>query len=143
MYKEHDAIPFLQKRGLTRKQAREMIANDDGLGWRVVELKGERGKPLAVLPVDRDYNPDRDYSTRVGGVNTTPSGAAPSAAAGDPCLRREPSTRSAQIDSSQPRVNSGSERPPISAAEPICSRPTSQEDRAETEGLHLDDEVAL
>jgi hypothetical protein len=61
LYKGRDAIPLLQKRGLTRKQSRRVIEAGDGSKWRLVRLAGERGTPVAVLPIGHDFVAIRGY----------------------------------------------------------------------------------
>jgi hypothetical protein len=46
---DKDAVPFLRERGLTRDQARELIATGEGVSWRSQPTEG-RGKPVALIP---------------------------------------------------------------------------------------------
>lgn len=47
---ERDAVPFLRQRGLTRDQARELIATAEGKSWRSQITEG-RGNPVALVPM--------------------------------------------------------------------------------------------
>jgi hypothetical protein len=46
-----DAEPFLMERGLSRKTAREVIADGEGRDWQLLTRDGERGRPKALLPI--------------------------------------------------------------------------------------------
>ena len=72
LYKDRDAIPLLQKNGLTRKQSRQVIEDGDGFKWRLVPLAGAPSKPVAVLPLGYDFVANRGYIKVSDGGNTTP-----------------------------------------------------------------------
>ena len=70
LYKDRDAIPLLQKRGLTQKQSRQVIKDGDGFKWRLVRLAGEPG--IGVLPLGHDFVANRGYIKVSGGGDTAP-----------------------------------------------------------------------
>ena len=72
LYKDRDAIPFLQKSGLTRNQSRRVIKDGDGLEWRLVPLVGVHGTPVGVLPLGHDFVTSEGCYKVSGGEKTTP-----------------------------------------------------------------------
>jgi hypothetical protein len=76
LYKDRDAIPLLQKNGLTQKQSRQVIKDGDGFKWRLVRLAGAPGNPVAVLPLGYDFVANKGYIKVSDDGNTPPQNPA-------------------------------------------------------------------
>jgi hypothetical protein len=116
LYKERDAIPLLQEKGLTRKQSRQVMKAQDGSKWRLVLLAGEPGPPFVVLPLGYDFVANRGYIKVSGGGDTTPQKPAKNAGLLDVDLRRPHPEHPAEISPSYRVENKSIATQPISAA---------------------------
>ena len=49
---DRDAVPLLRGRGLSRQRARDALREQDGILWVIEPLRGRRGRPLALRPIE-------------------------------------------------------------------------------------------
>jgi hypothetical protein len=99
MLSRTDAEPFLLERGLSRKAAREVIADGEGRDWQTVIREAERGRPKALLPVshDRPGQNSRGSESPHGERAGAASVLAEHAASGRPELALSPAAPDAAI----------------------------------------------
>jgi hypothetical protein len=122
MLKDRDAVPFVTAFGLSRKLARGIVS-EPNCGWVLRKLAGEKGHPIALFPPGENAD---------GGVNGGLTETAKTGDENDADFRRPHPEPTAGIDLFETGVDSGVEKPPISAANtlfpPPCDDKNGEED---------------
>ena len=97
--KDRGAVPFLQKHGLTRAQARTLLEENNGSLWLMKQAEGERGNPLSVVP--------RQGKSENGGANSSTLEPLQTLDKNDTYLRRPHEQGTAQIPPFETLINTG------------------------------------
>ncbi len=68
--RDKDAVPFLVQSGLKRNQARQLIEEREGVAWQLRQLTGQRGNPIALLPIPSQSGESREVTAEIPSSET-------------------------------------------------------------------------
>jgi hypothetical protein len=98
--KERGAVPFLQRHGLTRVEARTVLEEKDGILWQLQQTEGVHGNAVLVVPLEKENG--------TGGANSNHLEPLQILGENDSHLRRPHEQDTAQIPSLETPVNASS-----------------------------------
>ena len=62
MLSDKEGVPFLVGYDLKRGEARQLLKDREGLGWRIATLTDRKGNPKVLLPVEPSHRPNGSES---------------------------------------------------------------------------------